>query len=180
MVLARFCPFLPTMLKLSSVSMWSLVYGWPCMGEGSSWLPYVLITFQSITLIQIHYSTFCCILSLSLVVKMMFLSVLVAREKTLARIIRVHLIRLKNPTPNKNIGKYNLPHIRDGVLFNTPELRMKNWQEFQEQQTHRTSLVPSRTCRTYKIAQKTSSLRPDEATLHEWWKSFFKQIFFCL
>ena len=34
-------------------------------------------------------------------------------------------IRANNPTPNKNIGKYNLPHIWDKVLFSIPELKTK-------------------------------------------------------
>ena len=34
-------------------------------------------------------------------------------------------IRVNNPTLNKNIGKYNLPHIWDKVLFSIPGLRTK-------------------------------------------------------
>ena len=33
-------------------------------------------------------------------------------------------IRVNNPTLNRNVGKYNLPHIWDKVLFNTPELKI--------------------------------------------------------
>ena len=33
-------------------------------------------------------------------------------------------IRVNNPTLNQNIGKYNLNHIWDRVLFNTPGLRL--------------------------------------------------------
>ena len=33
-------------------------------------------------------------------------------------------IRINNPTLNQNIGKYNLNHIWDRVLFNTPGLRL--------------------------------------------------------
>ena len=51
---------------------------------------------------------------------------------------------MKNPTLNRNIVKYNLPHILDGVLLNTHELRIKNLQEYQ-QQVHIFTLVPSRT-----------------------------------
>ena len=32
-------------------------------------------------------------------------------------------IRVNNPTLNRNVGKYNLPHIWDKVLFVTPELK---------------------------------------------------------
>ena len=35
-------------------------------------------------------------------------------------------IRLNNPTLNKNIGKYNLPHIWDKVLFSIPEFKQIN------------------------------------------------------
>ena len=34
-------------------------------------------------------------------------------------------IRGNNPTLNRNIGKYNLPHIWDRVLFSIPELKTK-------------------------------------------------------
>ena len=34
-------------------------------------------------------------------------------------------IRVNNPSLNRNIGKYNLPHILDEVLFNTSELKLK-------------------------------------------------------
>ena len=33
-------------------------------------------------------------------------------------------IRVNNPTLNQNIGKYNLNHIWDRVLFDTPGLRL--------------------------------------------------------
>ena len=34
-------------------------------------------------------------------------------------------IRFNNPTLNRNVGKYNLPHIWDKVLFSIPELKTK-------------------------------------------------------
>ena len=34
-------------------------------------------------------------------------------------------IRVNNPTLNRNVGKYNLPHIWDKFLFATPELKIK-------------------------------------------------------
>ena len=33
-------------------------------------------------------------------------------------------IRVNNPTLNNNIGKFNLPHIWDRVLINTPGLKL--------------------------------------------------------
>ena len=35
-------------------------------------------------------------------------------------------IRVNNPTLNKHIGKYNLPHIWEEVLVNTQELQIKH------------------------------------------------------
>ena len=35
-------------------------------------------------------------------------------------------IRVNNPTLKRNLGKYNLHHIWDGVLFNTPGLRIND------------------------------------------------------
>ena len=34
-------------------------------------------------------------------------------------------IRVNNPSLNRNVGKYRLPHIWDEVLFNIPELKLK-------------------------------------------------------
>ena len=36
-------------------------------------------------------------------------------------------IRVNNPTLNKNKGKFNLPHIWDSVLLNTPCLSLKRY-----------------------------------------------------
>ena len=38
-------------------------------------------------------------------------------------------IRVNNPTLNQNIGKYNLSHIWDRVLFNTPGLKLGSSQQ---------------------------------------------------
>ena len=47
-------------------------------------------------------------------------------DNSLARTIKESIyIRVNNPTLNRNIGKYNLPHIWDNILFNIPELKMK-------------------------------------------------------
>ena len=46
-------------------------------------------------------------------------------ENNLARTIQEAMfIRVNNPTLNRNIGKYNLPHIWDRILFTIPELKM--------------------------------------------------------
>ena len=36
----------------------------------------------------------------------------------------IHIHRVNNSTLNQNIGKYNLNHIGDRVLFNTPGLKL--------------------------------------------------------
>ena len=47
-------------------------------------------------------------------------------DNSLARTIKESMyIRVNNPTPNRNIGKYNLPHIWDKLLFSIPELKKK-------------------------------------------------------
>ena len=44
----------------------------------------------------------------------------------LARNIKESIfIRVSNPTLKRNIGKFNLPHIWDRVLLNTPGLTLK-------------------------------------------------------
>ena len=52
---------------------------------------------------------------------------IVGREdQNLKRAIKEALyIRVNNPSLNKNVGKYHLPHIWDEVLFNIPELKLK-------------------------------------------------------
>ena len=52
---------------------------------------------------------------------------IVGREnQNLSRTIKeVLYIKVNNPSLNKNIGKYHLPHIWDEVLFNTSELKLK-------------------------------------------------------
>ena len=52
---------------------------------------------------------------------------MVGREdQNLMRTIKEALyIRVNNPSLNRNIGKYHLPHIWDEVLFNIPELNLK-------------------------------------------------------
>ena len=53
-------------------------------------------------------------------------SIVGREEQNLMRAIKEALyIRVNNPSLNRNIGKYNLPHIWDEVLFNTSELRLK-------------------------------------------------------
>ena len=47
-------------------------------------------------------------------------------DQTLMRTIKEALyIRVNNPSLNRNIGKYHLPHIWDEVLFNILELKNK-------------------------------------------------------
>ena len=47
-------------------------------------------------------------------------------EHNLSRLIKESMyIRVNNPSLNKNIGKYHLPHIWDEVLVNTTELKIK-------------------------------------------------------
>ena len=52
---------------------------------------------------------------------------IVGREdQNLSRTIKEALyIRVNNPSLNKNIGKYHLPHIWDEALLNTSELKLK-------------------------------------------------------
>ena len=49
-------------------------------------------------------------------------------EHNLSRLIKESMfIRVNNPSLNKNIGKYHLPHIWDEVLINNIELKLKEW-----------------------------------------------------
>ena len=47
-------------------------------------------------------------------------------DQNLIRTIKEAIyIRVNNPSLNRNIGKYHLPHIRDEVLISIPELKLK-------------------------------------------------------
>ena len=53
-------------------------------------------------------------------------SIVEREDQYLIRTIKEALyIRVNNPSLNRNIGKYHLPHIWDEVLFNTSELKLK-------------------------------------------------------
>ena len=53
-------------------------------------------------------------------------SIVGREDQNLMRAIKEALyIRVNNPSLNKNIGKYHLPHIWDEVLCNSPELKLK-------------------------------------------------------
>ena len=48
-------------------------------------------------------------------------------DQGLMRLIKESIyIRVNNPTPNRNIGKFNLSHILDRFLLNTPGLKLNN------------------------------------------------------
>ena len=52
-------------------------------------------------------------------------SIVGREEQNLMRAIKEALyIKVNNPSLNRNIGKYHLPHIWDEVLFNTSELKL--------------------------------------------------------
>ena len=53
-------------------------------------------------------------------------SILGREDKNLMRTIKEALyIRVNNPSLNRNIGKYHLPHIWDEVLLNFSDLNLK-------------------------------------------------------
>ena len=53
-------------------------------------------------------------------------SIVGREDQNLIRTIKEALYtRVNNPSQNRNIGKYHLPHIWDEVLFNTFELKLK-------------------------------------------------------
>ena len=53
-------------------------------------------------------------------------SIVGREDQNLSRAIKEALyIRVNNPSLNRNISKYHLPHIWDEVLFNTSELKLK-------------------------------------------------------
>ena len=54
-------------------------------------------------------------------------TILGREDHSLARTIEDSIyIRVNNPTLNRNVGKYNLHHTWDRVLFNTPSLKINN------------------------------------------------------
>ena len=56
-------------------------------------------------------------------------SIVGREEQNLSRLIKESMfVRVNNPSLNRNIGKYHLPHIRDEFLVNNTELKiMTQW-----------------------------------------------------
>ena len=55
-----------------------------------------------------------------------YFSIVGREELNLSRLIKESMfIRVNNPSLNKNIGKYYLPHVWDEVLINNIELKLK-------------------------------------------------------
>ena len=53
-------------------------------------------------------------------------SIVGREDQNLMRAIKEALyIKVNNPSLNRNIGKYHLPHVWDEVLLNTSELKLK-------------------------------------------------------
>ena len=53
-------------------------------------------------------------------------SIVVREDQSIARAIKeAMLISINGPSLNRNIGKYQLPHIWDEVLVKSPELKLK-------------------------------------------------------
>ena len=52
-------------------------------------------------------------------------------------------IRVNNPTLNRNIGKFNLPHIWDRVLLNTPGVTLKRHAQAVGQANSNTLINPT-------------------------------------
>ena len=70
-------------------------------------------------------------------------SIVGREDQNLKRAIKEALfIRVNNPSLNRYIGKFHLPHIWDEILFNTSELKLKYtkgysiYHETQQYQTH--------------------------------------------
>ena len=52
-------------------------------------------------------------------------SIVGKEDQSLMRAIKEAMyIRASDPSLNRNVGKYHLPHIWDEVLFNIPELKI--------------------------------------------------------
>ena len=53
-------------------------------------------------------------------------SIVGREDQSIAKVIReAMLFRVRDPSLNRNIGKYQLPHIWDEVLVKSPELKLK-------------------------------------------------------
>ena len=56
-------------------------------------------------------------------------SIVGRKDQTLMKNIKEAIykiyIKVNNPSLNRNVGKYHLPHIWDEVLFNSSELKLK-------------------------------------------------------
>ena len=66
-------------------------------------------------------------------------------------------IRVNQPTLNRNIGKYNLPHIWNGVLIKTQKLQIKHIQHLKVKAN-----ITSTTWNIYKDRQQLHPLRSED------------------
>ena len=150
--LLRFWSSIPTMQKFSMVKM--VIYWGGCLQvffEPLSKCPWglFLVTFHPVIFVSMYDSTFLLdgILMLgshqevlygiaffkvdlhSMFTACFLYALTNSFLMNLSRAIKEALyIRVNNPSLNRNIGKYHLPHIWDEVLLNTSELKLKkNW-----------------------------------------------------
>ena len=52
-------------------------------------------------------------------------SIVGKEDQSIARVIKEAILRVNDPSQNRNFGKYQLPHIWDGVMVKSPELKFK-------------------------------------------------------
>ena len=82
-----------------------------------------------------------------------------SEDHSLARTIKESIhIRVNNPALNRSVGRYNLHHIWDRVLFHTPDLYVSN----DNRHVHRTSF----SWHAQPIATNRHAHRTTEQTYH--------------
>ena len=75
----------------------------------------------------LHFSGLLFVLNIAIIIDLMLWEIKKFEEdQNLMRAIKEAIyIRVNNPSLNRNIGKYHLPHIWDEVLLNNSELKLK-------------------------------------------------------
>ena len=120
--LVRFWSSLPIMLKLLMSALWPEMLQWSWMGEGDFWCS--LFKEHQKSPSPIH--DYCNISGHKADINNF--SIIGREDQNLTRAIKEALfIRVNDPSLNRNIGKYHLPHIWDEVLHKTTKLKLNHW-----------------------------------------------------
>ena len=101
---------------------------------------------------------------------------IIGREDNgIARTIKESIyIRVNNPTIKRNIGKFNLHHIWDGVLFNTPGLKINGHAQETPSIGHAQSIQPNTPMHIFTGSMEHAQRTPLSEHVHRTSQNIYK------